>query len=270
MRFKFLLAIVLCAVLLGCNEAAWMKKFTPPEDEIAAKKYVEQLQQGQFDQIERDFEPAFVDSNFRDSLAQMAAIFPDQTPESVKVVGAQVSREHGNGTVDITLEYQFPAKWVLADIKILRTGGVPTIVSFHVAPMTNSLENLNRFTLVGKGAGQYLTLILALGFLVFSFYVFFLCVRSRDIKRKWLWALITLIGVARFGVNWTTGQYTFTLLAIQIPCLQATRPFYGPWTVFAYFPLGAVLFLNKRWKMKITGESIPPSGHGVAEKTVGA
>jgi hypothetical protein len=29
----------------------------------------------------------------------------------------------------------------------------------------------------------------------------------------------------------------------------------------AYFPLGAVAFLHNRWKMKITGESIPESGH---------
>src|ERR1700730_8480619 len=33
--------------------------------------------------------------------------------------------------------------------------------------------------------------------------------------------------------------------------------FYGPWTVVAYFPLGGVALLHRRWKMKITGESIP-------------
>jgi hypothetical protein len=37
-----------------------------------------------------------------------------------------------------------------------------------------------------------------------------------------------------------------------------THPLYGPWTVAAYMPLGAIVFLHRRWKMKITGESIPP------------
>jgi hypothetical protein len=269
MRFKLLLAIALCACLLGCNDATWVKLFTPPEDEIAAKKYVELLRQRQFDQIERDFEPAFVDSNFRNSLAEMAAIFPDQTAESIKVVGAQISGKRGNGTVEISLEYEFPTKWVFADIKILRKDGVQTVLGFRVAPMTDSVESLNRFTLLRKSAVQYLTLILALCFLVFSFHAFLLCVRSKDIKRKWLWALIVWVGVARFGVNWTTGQYAFTPFAIQIPCILASRPFYGPWTVFACFPLGAVIFLNKRWKMKVTGESIPPLEPGVEEKTAG-
>jgi len=35
------------------------------------------------------------------------------------------------------------------------------------------------------------------------------------------------------------------------------HPLYGPWTVAAYFPLGAIVFLHRRWKMKIDGESIP-------------
>jgi hypothetical protein len=34
----------------------------------------------------------------------------------------------------------------------------------------------------------------------------------------------------------------------------------------AYFPLGAVAFLHNRWKMKITGESIPESGTLPSEK----
>ncbi len=33
--------------------------------------------------------------------------------------------------------------------------------------------------------------------------------------------------------------------------------------------LGAVIFLNKRWKMKVTGESIPPLEPGVEENSAG-
>jgi hypothetical protein len=35
---------------------------------------------------------------------------------------------------------------------------------------------------------------------------------------------------------------------------------YGPWTVAGYVPLGGIAYLNRRWKMRITAESAPPSG----------
>jgi hypothetical protein len=67
--------------------------FTPKEVGLRARGYVEQLRQRKFDQIERDFDPSFVDLNFRDSLAQTAAFFPDEAPKSTKVVGVHTSIE---------------------------------------------------------------------------------------------------------------------------------------------------------------------------------
>lgn len=39
-------------------------------------------------------------------------------------------------------------------------------------------------------------------------------------------------------------------------------PLFGPWTLASYFPVGAILFLNHRWKMKVKGELIEPPIHG--------
>jgi hypothetical protein len=85
-----------------------------------------------------------------------------------------------------------------------------------------------------------------------------LCIRSKDMKPNWLWLIIVLVGVGKFAVNWGTGQWTYQPIAIQIPCFSMTHPLFGPWTVAAYVPLGAMVFLHRRWKMKITGASIPP------------
>jgi hypothetical protein len=138
---------------------------------------------------------------------------------------------------------------------------VPISLGPFVPPIADSLENLNKFTLVGKSALQYLMLACDVGSLVFTLYVFALCIRWKDMKPKWLWLIIVLVGVGKFAVNWGTGQWTYQLIAIQIPCFSMTRPFCGPWTVAAYVPLGAIAFLHRRWKMKITGESIPPPIH---------
>jgi hypothetical protein len=259
MRVCCLIVIALCAFLTGCDEAGLMKKLTPQEDESVSRHYIELLRQGKFDQIKRDLDPSLVDSNVQTTIANMAAIFPAEIPETVKVVGVHTSRDRESSTVNITFEYQFPSKWLLVNVATQKTGDVRTIVGFHVTAIANSLENLNQFTVVGKGVIQYLTLTVAVGCLLFTFYVLILCVRSKNVERRWLWMIFVLIGVGKFAVNWTTGQYTFQLLTIHIPCFSATRPFYGPWTVETYLPLGALLFFNRWSKMNITPESTPVS-----------
>ncbi|HWO32969.1 MAG TPA: hypothetical protein VNO32_29585, partial [Candidatus Acidoferrum sp.] len=160
---------------------------------------------------------------------------------------------------NIMLEYQFPSKWLLVNITTQRTGNVSTIAGFHVEPLRDSLENLNRFTLVGKSTDQYLLLIVAVGSLLLSLYSFVLCIRTKNEKRKWLWMLFILIGVGKLAVNWTTGQWNLTLWSFQIPCGMATAPLYGPWTIAASAPLGAILYFIRHGKIKNTGESIPQS-----------
>jgi hypothetical protein len=257
MRFIYLVAIAFCGFLVGCDQAALMKKFTPPEEEAIAKGYVELLQQGKFDQIEHDLDSGLMDSNVRDTLSKMAALFPAENPESVKVVGAHVYRNQQSSKVDITFEYQFPSKWLLVNVATQTNGNLRTVIGFHVTPIADSLENLNKFTLAGKSSLQYLTLICDVGSLLFTLYVFALCIRSKDMKPKWLWLIIVLVGFGKFAVNWGTGEWTYQLIAIQIPCFSMTHPLYGPWIVAAYMPLGAIVFLQRRWKMKVSGASIP-------------
>jgi hypothetical protein len=252
MRFNCLVGIAFCAFLVGCDQATLMKKWTPPEAESNARSYVDLLRQGKFDQIARDLDSSVADSNAGDTFAKMAAIFPSESPVSVKVVGAHIFHGQEYSTTDISLEYQFPSKWLLVNIVTQRTGNVSTIAGFNVEPLRDSLENLNRFTFVGKSAPQYLMLMLAVCSLLFSFYVLILCIRTKGGKRKWLWMLFILLGLGKLAVNWTTGQWAVTVFSLQIPCGMATALLYGPWTVAASLPLGAIVYLNRLWKTKIS------------------
>jgi hypothetical protein len=261
MRFKRLAGLAFCAFLFGCDPTAQINKFVPPGAESAARNYFDLLRQGKFDQITHDFDPSVRD--VPGTLAEMATLIPAETPESVKVVGANTFRSPEYSTTSITLEYQFPSKWLLVDVTTKKTGDISTITGFHVGVLRDSLENLNRFTLSGKSAVQYAILILAICSLVFSFYVLSLCIRAKDVKRKWLWMLFILAGVGSVAVNWRTGELTFHLLSIYIPCAFANRPPYGPWTVAAFLPLGAILFFNRQRRTRISAGSIPPPVPGV-------
>jgi hypothetical protein len=270
MRVKYLVGIAFCTCLLGCDKAAVMKKcffgcdqaklmkiMTPPEAESSARYYVDLLRQGKFDQIKSDLDPGVVDSNLRDELTQMAALFPAENPESVKVVGVDLSNGQGYSKTEITLEYQFPGKWLLVSFATQNTKNMSGIVKFRVAPSADSLENLHRFTLVGKGAVQYSILALAVCSGTFSLYALLVCVRTKDLKLKWLWMLVVLVGVEKVAVNWETGQLTFGILAIYIPNYFVNHVPYGPYTVGVCIPLGAFLFFRRQKKLRISGESMP-------------
>ena len=147
----------------------------------------------------------------------------------------------------------------LVEVVTLKKGGASTVAGFRVTPIPDSLENLNRFTIAGKSPLQYFTLACAAASFLFTLYVLFLCILSRDMKRKWLWSIGVLVGVGKFAVNWGTGQWTCQLIAIQIPCFSMGHPLYGTWAVAVYVPLGAIAFLQRRWKMRSTSQSVPPS-----------
>jgi hypothetical protein len=233
------------AVLSGCNPATLMQKMVPQEDEAISRRYVDDLRQNRLNQIEQDMDPGLKDSNMHGTLASMAAMFPAQEPVSTKVVGFRSFLGNVRGT-DITLEYEFPEKWLLAEVVTQKSGGVTTIVGFHVTPIADSLENLNRFTLVGKGATQYAILSLAVLAPLFSLSVFVLCIKTRMGKKKWLWLIFIVLGIGKLIVNWTTGQVFFTPLAIQVPAAGANAQLYGPWLVYVSLPLGAIIFLIMR------------------------
>lgn len=236
------------AVLSGCNQATLMKTMTPQEDETLARRYMDDLLQNRLDQIEHDLDPRLKDSNTPATLASMAAMFPAQEPSSTKVVGFRSflgNVQHA----EITLEYEFPQKWLLAEIATEKSGGATTIVGFHITPIADSLENLNRFTLVGKGATQYAILSLAVLAPLFSLYVLVLCIKTRMGKKKWLWLIFVFLGIGKLIVNWTTGQVFFTPLAIQLPPAGANAQLYGPWMVYVSIPIGAILFLFMRKRL---------------------
>lgn len=242
---SFIIAVCLCSS--GCTRAQLVKFVVPKEDELFARRYVDLVRQNDFDQVEKQLDPSIVSSDVKDKLSALARVFPAATPGSIKVVAYTFRRGRSSSTDWLTLEYEFPGQWLLVDVAIQKTSGGLKILGVAVRPIADSLEHANQFGLSGKTAAQYAVLGLAVAAPLFSFYVFVVCLRTKPLKFKWIWAIFVLAGVGKLGVNWTTGTLGFTPVAINIPCGGAAAiGFYGPWIVSIYAPLGAILFLLKR------------------------
>jgi hypothetical protein len=259
-RASCFLCVAFCLTLGACDRAALIKRMTPAEDESFARKYIDLLRQQRFEQVERELDPGISDSDTMGTLAKMAGMFPAEEPKSVKVVDLKFSHGPDSSTHSLALEYEFSEEWLLVNISIRRKDGASTITGFNVTPLADSLESLNRFSLVGKRVSQYGVLCLAVIGPIFCLYVFVLCLRTKRQNLRWLWAIFILIGVGRLAVNWTTGELTVALLALHIPCASVTAvPAYGPWTVAVSLPLGAILFLMIRNRNTASRQPRSPS-----------
>jgi hypothetical protein len=247
-RSAFLAGILCLLILYGCDQASFMQKMTRPEDESLAKSYIDLLRQSKFEQIENDADQSMRPSNLHETLVKMSSLIPAQEPESIKVVGLHVSKNAESSVTNITFEYQFPEKWLLANVVLQKKGETITIVGFNVNEIPDSLENLNRFTLKNKSFPHYLVLLFAILVPLFSLYVLVLCLRTKIERRKWMWVISIVLGVGKLGINWTSGQLQVMPLSVQIFGAGALAPLYGPWVISVSLPLGAIVFLLRRRK----------------------
>jgi hypothetical protein len=80
----------------------------------------------------------------------------------------------------------------------------------------------------------------------------FICFTSIS---EWLWMIFILIGIGRFPVNWTTGQWTFSPFYFLLFGAGSFAQPYSAWLVSVAVPLGAILFLFRRKRLAVPVES---------------
>jgi hypothetical protein len=241
---SFLLAIVLIlSIFAGCNQSAQMERKYPREIYLS-RTYFDFLRNGQYEKVENDFDPLIKDrTEFRPEFDKLVATIPKESPISVTPKWIKVECDHSFCLHQIILEYRYRNELLLFNVVGREEGSQTSIMGMHARIIPGAALAANEFRLFNKGIPQYVILIMAILFPLFSLYVLVLCIRSKIGARKWPWAIIILIGVFRFGVNWTTGEPTFRPLAIQFLSVSASAEPYGPWTVYVSIPLGAILFL---------------------------
>ncbi len=180
----------------------------------------------------------------------MAGAFPSGEPESITLVGAHRFTSDGTSRLDLTYEYEFRDQWVLASVVMEKRDGESRIMGLNVNPQQESLKEQNRFTLSGKTPKHYLILLLAIVLPLFTLWTLVLCIRTTFKGKKWPWILFVLVGFGQLGLNWTTGDLSFTPVSFQVFSSSFFAAFNGPWTLSISIPVGAIVFLLKRNELK--------------------
>ncbi len=250
---RVLIVLIALVVLSGCSQTGLLEKLSSPEQQAAARHYVELLRDHKFEEIESSTDPSLKTPSLRGTLEKMASLVPAVDPSSIKLVGAQSVHGPAGSTVNTTFEYEFPDQWLLVSVAIKTQNGASTLVGFNVAPQSAALEEQNRFQLGGKRPAQYSILAFAIAAVAATLYALVLCIRTRLRGRKWPWILFILIGFGKLSVNWSTAQVDLLPFFAQLFSVSAFAPLYGPWTLAVSLPVGAVVFLVKRRQLMAPG-----------------
>lgn len=259
---RFRVTLLLCSLfaLTACGDVrGFMARITPPEDDRLAREFLAAARANDSAKIFQDAAPSSREiPNFPDSVSAVIARLPSGTVDTIRQVGVNINIGQDGRVSSLTYELHTAGGWGLANVVVKGDDKTRRVFGFHTTPIHSSLEEQNRFQLGASHPLRLLVLALAIGIGVFCIWVAVAAVRSR-IKRRWLWALFALVGVAPFTLNWSTGEVGSNLL--QVILLSAGvngSPPFGPWLITVAFPVGAIATLYRIRGGQLKPEDVVP------------
>ena len=127
--------------------------------------------------------------------------------------------------------------------------GSRSVSGIHVQDGPSTVED-SKFHFFGKSPLHYLFLILTLGIPLLVLYSVIVCFRQKP-RRRWLWMIFIIWTFGIFSLNWTTGQIASVLSRGLIFGGGFTATELQPPVFFIGLPLGALIFLIRRRKLKM-------------------
>lgn len=184
-----------------------------------------------------------------ENLAAVRRYIPPDAPESVRLMSWNMSSLGDEGTADLRHLYDYGDRRMIVTTSLVRERDRWKLRSFHVQAASDAEMAVNDFTLAGKPLGQlaFLALVVLSPLLMIAALIQVL--RRKGLRRKWLWGIVSFIGLFSFQMNWTSGQIAMQWLTIQFIGFGITSTGSGldPWLLTCTFPLGAILILTRVW-----------------------
>jgi hypothetical protein len=257
--------LMVLALTTGCAGSAWFRNPAPAEDVDFARRYLALFQSRSWPAIEMAMDPSLKDPQMRTKVMQMASLFPPAEPLSAPLIAWNVKRSDKTITSSLSFEYEFPGRWVLANVVVERSGQASVVKSVQINALRESLATVNRVSLTGKGAAHYAAAAACIAVLLFVMFTFILAVRTPAPSMKWAWAAFVLVGVVRFAFNWTAGTLTIVPMAMQFLGSGFTKPSpFEPLVLTTSIPVGAIVYLIQRHEwlqdMRASEGAFSPAG----------
>ncbi len=214
-----------------------------PADEDLIKSIFEQVRAQRFDEFEAHLSTDKRTNETRAVLQKIAnELIPTEAPADVKLLNwtSAVTLERRNVEAVHRYTYSDRILTVVTSLEIPKEGPY-SIVNFNVNMSDLSEAELTAFSLAGKPLQQlafFGALLLSVVIMVGALIAVLL---TRQLKRKWLWAIAAFAGAPVFLMNWSTGEWQilFSLGLINTGVTTGLAPG-DPWMLKFQAPLGAI------------------------------
>jgi hypothetical protein len=134
-------------------------------------------------------------------------------------------------------------QWLITELTLMGNAGSERVLALHSAVNDRPLATIHGFR-ENLQIPQMLWLLLAC-LCAGSVVAAVASVIRSSMQRRWLWVLLSLVGVSQGTMSWTTGSYDFDILSVHL-LVVAVRigGTYSPWLVSWSFPAGALIALE--------------------------
>jgi len=252
--------LLLSVMLTSCGIPQTPEDFNKTPEATFLRSIVDRLSARDFPSIESQLDPKLVEPDIRAALERTATALPSASVQSVQPVAWFVgTSSNGPRSATVAAQYAYPdSKWFVVSAQLTGDPASFQILRFNIEPLPASMEEIHAFTFSGKGPVHYAFVVLALAACAVSLYAFVRCLRTKGIRRKWLWCIFTLLGFCAFTLNWTSGAVSINPLSFNVFSAGLMRPgWLGPWGLTFCIPLGALVFL---WKHRNGSSAVPTEG----------
>jgi len=244
--------VLIPLMLLACTQQQLLDKASYPEDRALARAALSDLRSGNATSLASRV-PTELRSKLGAVLPQMRAALPDAGEQQVELVDARftntiVAGQAPSRQAYLAYEVSGSDQYALAQFSIQRNGATASITEMYVTRISGPTSTINAFTLSGKTPAAYAILLSAVGVVGVTIAALFRIWRRRDqFGRRWLWTLGCLLGLTKLTLNWTTGEFSFDPLFVQLFSASVIRPgLLAPWLVGVSLPVVAIYVLFRR------------------------
>ncbi|HYK11542.1 MAG TPA: hypothetical protein VEV39_12140 [Gemmatimonadales bacterium] len=245
-----------------------MARLLPKRVDVFAREYLGLIQSGSVESAMGFLVPSLQNASARPEFLKMASVLKTARIDSAEVVGINVNNAEPAVHTSVTYQLRADTAWVLGSVTVvedpsgtgcLTTCTVPLRVEGVSARfMHQSLETANALTFSDKPGSYGAFAVIAILIVLFNFSVAVMAVRSR-IRRRWLWAALSLVGFGAVTLNWTTGNLAFQPINVQLFGAGILKAgLYAPWVASFSFPMMAVIVLVKVRRASRTGNEPGP------------
>jgi len=205
-------------------------------EQFVAKDYVG-MKSFMVPQAEKTFTPELFD--------KVNAQLPSGNILSTSLIGFHTQiNGAGERSKDFTFEFEYVDFWLVVRTKLIEVKDTEYKVSwFDFTQFSQSQAEIHKFSLSGKSLLHYIILFMAVAIPIFILVTLIVCVRTKNLSRKWLWMLFIVVGFGLIQFHWLSGGYIIKPLHFQLLGAGFTHP---PTLISIGFPIGAILFWFKR------------------------